>query len=62
MEPAERQEKIPTESQKRERTGRRERKIARGMKAYCSLVRNYCKGRGEEGGTTRRKKTREGQE
>lgn len=46
MEPAERQEKIPTESQK-ERTREREereREIARGMKAYCGLERNYCNG------------------
>ncbi len=49
MEPAERQEKIPTESQK-EKEG--VRKIARGMKAHCGLEGNYCgaKGWGGVGG------------
>lgn len=60
MEPAERQEKIPTESQKEKERGRgkREREIARGMKAYCGLERNYCNGgrEGREGVKTRRLK------
>lgn len=46
IEPAERQEKIPTESQKEKE---REREIARGIKAYCCLEGNYCRGRGHEG-------------
>lgn len=41
IEPAERQERIPTESQK-EKEGER---LKKGMKAYCRLNGNICEGR-----------------
>lgn len=40
----------------------RMREIARGMKAYWSSERNYCKARKKKKKTTRRKKKREGKE
>ncbi len=53
MEPAEKQETIPTESQKEKERGR---EIAKGMKAYCGLSWNYS---GGGGGVKRRRDRRE---